>query len=144
MDEDQIRSVLGPKALGAYYLHELTLDSTLDFFILFSSATTLFGNPGQGNYVAANACLEALAKNRRAAGLAATCVRWGAIEDVGFLARNEKIKDALQNRMGGSTIHSTIALDILEDMLVADRSGLGVMELDWNALSPLPAQRRNP
>jgi acyl transferase domain-containing protein/NADPH:quinone reductase-like Zn-dependent oxidoreductase/acyl carrier protein len=135
MDADQIRNVLGPKALGAYYLHEMTLDSTLDFFILFSSATTLFGNPGQGNYVAANACLEALAKNRRAVGLAATCVRWGAIEDVGFLARNEKIKDALQSRMGGSTIHSTVALDILEDMLFADRSGLGVMELDWNALS---------
>ncbi|MFN2355855.1 MAG: type I polyketide synthase, partial [Desulfopila sp.] len=135
MDAAQIRSVLAPKALGAYYLHEMTFDSPLDFFILFSSATTLFGNPGQGNYVAANACLEALAKNRRAAGLAATCVRWGAIEDVGFLARNEKIKDALQSRMGGSTIHSTIALDILEDMLFADRSGLGVMELDWNALS---------
>ncbi len=134
MDAEQIRSVLAPKALGAYCLHELTLDMPLDFFILFSSATTLFGNPGQGNYVAANACLEALAKNRRAAGLAATCVRWGAIEDVGFLARNEKIKDALQTRMGGSTIHSSIALDILEDMLVADRSGLGVMELDWNAL----------
>lgn len=134
MDAELIRSVLAPKALGAYYLHEMTLDAPLDFFVLFSSATTLFGNPGQGNYVAANACLEALAKNRRPAGLVATCVRWGAIEDVGFLARNEKIKDALQNRMGGSTIHSSIALDILEDMLVANRSGLGVMELDWNAL----------
>jgi len=135
MDTAQIRSVLAPKALGAYYLHEMTLDTPLDFFILFSSATTLFGNPGQGNYVAANACLDALANNRRAAGLAATCVRWGAIEDVGFLARNEKIKDALQGRMGGSTLNSAIALDVLEDMLFNDRSGLGVMELDWNALS---------
>ena len=36
----------------------MTLDTPLDYFILFSSATTLFGNPGQGNYVAANACLE--------------------------------------------------------------------------------------
>jgi len=135
MDADQIHSVLAPKALGAYYLHELTLNTPLDHFILFSSATTLFGNPGQGNYVAANACLEALANNRRAAGLAATCVRWGAIEDVGFLARNEKIKDALQSRMGGSALNSAIALDILEAMLVADRSGIGVMELDWKALS---------
>ena len=135
MDADQIRSVLAPKALGAQYLHEMTLDTPLDFFILFSSATTLFGNPGQGNYVAANACLEALAKQRRANGLAATCVRWGAIDDVGFLARNEKIKDALQNRMGGSALNSAIALDALESMLIADRSGLGVMELDWTALS---------
>jgi len=135
MDAAQIRSVLAPKALGAYHLHELTLKTPLDFFILFSSATTLFGNPGQGNYVAANACLDTLANNRRAAGLAATCVRWGAIEDVGFLARNEKIKDALQGRMGGSALHSAFALDVLESMLVAGRSGLGVMELDWRALS---------
>jgi acyl transferase domain-containing protein/NADPH:quinone reductase-like Zn-dependent oxidoreductase/acyl carrier protein len=135
MDADQIRNVLAPKALGAHYLHEMTLDTPLDFFILFSSATTLFGNPGQGNYVAANACLEALAKHRRAIGLAATCVRWGAIDDVGFLARNEKIKDALQSRMGGSALNSGVALGVLESMLVTDRSGLGVMELDWKALS---------
>ena len=135
MDAEQIRSVLAPKALGAHYLHEMTLGTPLDFFVLFSSATTLFGNPGQGNYVAANACLEALAKHRRASGLAATCVRWGAIDDVGFLARNEKIKDALQSRMGGSALNSAVALDALEGMLLADRSNLGVMELDWKALS---------
>lgn len=135
MDADQIRSVLAPKVLGACHLHEMTLGITLDFFVLFSSATTLFGNPGQGNYVAANASLEALAKHRRTNGLAATSVRWGAIDDVGFLARNEKIKDALQSRMGGSALNSAIALDALESMLIADRSGLGVMELDWKALS---------
>jgi phthiocerol/phenolphthiocerol synthesis type-I polyketide synthase C len=135
MDAEQIRNVLAPKALGAYHLHALTLGLPLDFFILFSSATTLFGNPGQGNYVAANACLDALARNRRAAGLPATCVRWGAIDDVGFLARNQKIKEALQNRMGGAPLNSTAALDILETMLAADASGLGVMELDWKAMS---------
>ncbi|MCD2512437.1 type I polyketide synthase [Comamonas endophytica] len=135
MDAAQIRSVLAPKAMGAQHLHELTLGTALDFFVMFSSATTLFGNPGQGNYVAANACLEALAKYRRANGLAATCVRWGAIDDVGFLARNEKIKDALQGRMGGSALNSTIALDALESMMTTDQSGLGVMELDWKALA---------
>ncbi|WP_262965783.1 type I polyketide synthase [Methylobacter psychrophilus] len=135
MDAKQIRSVLEPKALGAYYLHEMTIDMPLDFFILFSSATTLFGNPGQGNYVAANACLEALAQQRRINGLPATCIAWGAIDDVGFLARNKKIKEALQNRMGGSALNSGIALDVLESMLMTDRSNLGVMELDWKALS---------
>lgn len=135
MDAAQIRSVLAPKAMGAQNLHELTLGTALDFFVMFSSATTLFGNPGQGNYVAANACLEALAKYRRANGLAATCVRWGAIDDVGFLARNEKIKDALQGRMGGSALNSSIALDALESLLTSGQSGLGVMELDWKALA---------
>ncbi len=134
-DVEQIRRVLLPKVLGAYHLHELTAGCALDYFILFSSATTLFGNPGQGNYVAANAALEALARSRRTAGLAATCVRWGAIDDVGFLARNQTIKDALQSRMGGGALHSAVALDALESMLLADRSGLGVMELDWKALA---------
>lgn len=135
MDGDQIRKVLLPKVLGAYHLHQLTLEMGLQYFILFSSATTLFGNPGQGNYVAANAALESLAENRRGAGLPATCVRWGAIEDVGFLARNTEIREALQGRMGGSTIQSGAALAILEDLLLAGRSGLGVMEIDWRALS---------
>jgi NAD(P)-dependent dehydrogenase (short-subunit alcohol dehydrogenase family) len=135
MNRDQIRRVLRPKVLGAYLLHELTRTMPLDFFILFSSATTLFGNPGQGNYVAANSCLEALAEQRRTAGLPATCVCWGAIEDVGFLARNTEIREALQGRMGGAAIQSAAALAILEDLLVTGRSGLGVMEIDWHALS---------
>jgi acyl carrier protein len=85
--------------------------------------------------VAANCALEALARVRRTQGLPATCVRWGAIDDVGFLARNEKIKDALQSRMGGSALQSAVALDALESMLLADRSDLGVLDLDWRALS---------
>ncbi|MDQ2147687.1 type I polyketide synthase [Alcaligenaceae bacterium C4P045] len=134
-DLAQINNVLRPKIVGATHLHQLTLDVPLDFFVMFSSATTLFGNPGQGNYVAANGWLEALAQHRRANGLAATCVRWGAIDDVGFLARNEKIKDALQGRMGGHALHSNVALSALEDMMLTDASGLGVLDLDWRALA---------
>jgi NADPH:quinone reductase-like Zn-dependent oxidoreductase/acyl carrier protein len=135
MGRDPIRRVFAPKVLGAHYLHQLTLGKELDFFILYSSATTLFGNPGQGNYVAANACLEALAASRRAAGLPALCVRWGAIDDAGYLARNTQIKEALTGRMGGSALASSVALDALEELLMADRSGAAVLELDWKALS---------
>jgi phthiocerol/phenolphthiocerol synthesis type-I polyketide synthase C len=135
MTAAQIEKVLAPKILGAQYLHQLTQGMSLDFFVLFSSATTLFGNPGQGNYVAANTWLEAFANNRLRAGLPATCVRWGAIDDVGFLARNEKIKDALQTRMGGAAIKSVDALHALESMLINKRSGLGVLELEWKALA---------
>jgi len=134
VSRDQIRRVFAPKILGAQYLHQLTLGKQLDFFILFSSATTLFGNPGQGNYVAANACVEALALLRRAMGLPALCVRWGAIDDAGYLARNPQIKEALQGRMGGSALQSAVALDALEELLLANRSGMGVLELDWKAL----------
>jgi NADPH:quinone reductase-like Zn-dependent oxidoreductase/NADP-dependent 3-hydroxy acid dehydrogenase YdfG/acyl carrier protein len=135
MTPAQVRRVLAPKVLGAQHLHELTRSMPLDFFVMYSSATTLFGNPGQGNYVAANFALEALARLRRAQGLPATCVGWGAIEDVGYLARNHQIKEALQSRMGGVALQSSAALDALEGMLIADRSDLGVLDLEWRALS---------
>lgn len=135
LDAAQVQRVLEPKAKGAQYLHELTADTALDFFVLFSSATTLFGNPGQANYVAANNWLEALARHRRRHGLAATAVLWGAIDDAGFLARNTQIRDALQSRMGGAALRADIALARLEQLLLADRSGLGVLELEWKALA---------
>ncbi|HRD93409.1 MAG TPA: SDR family NAD(P)-dependent oxidoreductase [Accumulibacter sp.] len=144
LDADQIRRVLAPKVVGARYLHELTGDRELDLFILFSSATTVFGNPGQASYVAANACLEALAEYRRSIGLCATCVGWGPIDDVGFLARNIPIKEALVSRMGGAALQSAIALDALEEMLLANRSGLAVLDFDWNALSRLLPSAASP
>ena len=135
LDAEQLQRVLEPKAKGAQYLHQLTRELELDFFVMFSSATTLFGNPGQANYVAANHWLEALARYRRAQGLAATAVLWGAIDDVGFLARNEQIKDALQSRMGGAALRAEVALSHLEQMLLNGDDGTGVLELEWKALS---------
>ena len=135
LSEGQLERVLAAKMLGADYLDELTRNLSLDFFVLYSSATTFFGNPGQAAYVAANYYLESLARNRRAMGLPATCVCWGAIDDAGFLARNKKIKDALQSRMGGQAIRARNALGYLEKMLLNKQSGLGVLELDWRSLA---------
>ncbi|MDJ0750984.1 MAG: type I polyketide synthase [Woeseiaceae bacterium] len=130
----QLESVFAPKILGACHLHELTLSHQLDFFVLYSSATTVFGNPGQANYVAANSYLEALAEARRARGLPAICVSWGAISDVGYLARHTDIRDALTSRMGGGALLSNDALAILERLLLSDTSGLAVLDLDWGTL----------
>ena len=88
MGEADFAEVLRPKIAGAWNLHHRTLDRELDFFIMYSSATTLFGNEGQANYVAANLYLEALADCRRGLNLPALAVAWGAIGDVGHLARN--------------------------------------------------------
>lgn len=134
-DAARIERVLAPKLLGAQHLDALTAGLPLDFFVCFSSATTLFGNPGQSNYVAANAWLEAFCRARRERGLPATSVAWGALDDVGYLARNAKVRDALAGRMGGQALRSEVALQALEDILLADRSDLGVLELDWNALA---------
>ena len=132
LSSEQIRDVLGPKVSGAWNLHELT--NNLDFFVLFSSATTLFGNPGQASYVAANHWLEALAAHRRNIDESVTCVRWGPIDDAGFLARNPDIKDALLKRMGGTALSSETALCLLEQMILSRSSTLGVMDLNWSVL----------
>lgn len=135
LDEVRIERVLAPKIEGARHLDALTRDDDLEFFVLYSSATTLFGNPGQASYVAANHWLEALAASRRAQGVPATCVRWGAIEDAGFLARNTRTRDALQERLGGSALRADDALEVLGRMLAAPGPSLGVLELDWSALA---------
>jgi NADPH:quinone reductase-like Zn-dependent oxidoreductase/NADP-dependent 3-hydroxy acid dehydrogenase YdfG len=72
------REVLSSKAHGAFVLHELTRDRSLDFFVLYSAAGVFLGAPGQGAYPAANAELDALARTRRALGLPALSIAWGA------------------------------------------------------------------
>ncbi|WP_372739185.1 SDR family NAD(P)-dependent oxidoreductase [Neptunomonas sp.] len=134
LSAEQIDRVLTPKIAGAKWLDELTDELDLEFFVLYSSATTLLGNPGQSSYVAANHWLEALTANRRKRGKVATCPRWGAIDDVGFLARNEKIKDALQSRIGGHALASDLALESLEQMILNDVGNMGVLEFDWAPL----------
>lgn len=144
LDTNQIETSMAAKLRGAQYLDELTRKLELEFFILYSSVTTLLGNPGQAAYVAANHWLEALTATRQALQLPATCVRWGAIDDVGFLSRNTEIKDALQNRLGGNALNSDTALDLLEQMIVTQSQQLGVLELDWHALSRfLPTASHN-
>ncbi len=134
LNADRIRAVLAPKLLGALHLHLLLQEQALDFFVVYSSGTTLFGNPGQANYVAANMWLEAFCEMRRAQGLAATSVLWGAIEDAGFLARNTATLEALQKRMGGLALHSQQALAALECLIANNRSGEGVLDYEWKAM----------
>ncbi|WP_322042154.1 SDR family NAD(P)-dependent oxidoreductase [Paraburkholderia sp. J67] len=142
LDDDSMRRVMAPKVAGAWNLHQATRGKSLDFFVVYSSATTFLGNPGQSNYVAANTFLESLVLLRRASGQPATFMSWGPIDDVGFLARNQKTRDALEARIGGRAITSHEAMNALERVLAQGLAGEALLRVDWSELARvIPAAR---
>ncbi len=92
--------VMAPKVQGAWYLHQLTQHQPLDFFVLFSSVTSLLGYPGQGNHAAANAFLDGLAHYRLALGLSGLSLHLGAVSQVGEAAQRGADARAFQHGMG--------------------------------------------
>ncbi|HEX3882034.1 MAG TPA: SDR family NAD(P)-dependent oxidoreductase [Stellaceae bacterium] len=125
-------AILRPKIAGAIALDELTRDDPIDLFVLFSSATTLLGAPGQGIYVAANMALEALARHRRAAGRPALAVGWGPIEDAGYLADRPETRDALARRLGAKPIPAAQALAGLPALAASALPFAAFAETSWN------------
>jgi acyl carrier protein len=111
------RAVLAPKVDGAANLDRATRGAPLDYFITFSSATTMIGNPGQGAYVAANGYLQGLMRRRRAEGLPGLAVGWGAIADVGVLARDLDVATKLERISGIVALQSADALSHLDLLL---------------------------
>ena len=144
LSRERFESVLAPKVKGGRLLDELTRQDELDYFILFSSITTLVGNPGQAHYVAANAYLEGLARERRAQGLPAIAVGWGAIKDVGFLAQNTEVSEKVACQLGESMIRAREGLDLLSGVMQQDdgapeNSVVHIGRFDWQtALKALP------
>jgi NADPH:quinone reductase-like Zn-dependent oxidoreductase/acyl carrier protein/short-subunit dehydrogenase len=135
MTPERFWRAASPKILGTWNLHQLTQESPLDFFVMYSSATTCLGNPGQANYVAGNAFMEALAWHRRARGLPATAISWGAISDTGYLARNARVLKILERRIALRPMTAAQALACLDPLLSLDRANPIVADLDWAALA---------
>ena len=134
LDQEVLRRVLAPKVDGAWNLHHQTRTLPLDFFVLFSSMTSVLGNPGQGNYSAANSFLDSLAHYRRAQGLPGLAINWGWLSEVGIAARNAKLGERFES-FGVKSFSPQEAMTLLGRVLDQDAIQIGFMRVDWGRAS---------
>ena len=132
---EQVERVMRPKVDAALHLHELTAGAELSAFVLFSSVAALIGSPGQANYAAANAALDALAARRRAAGLPATSLAWGLWADAtGMTGELDEAELARLERMGVTALSAELGRELFDQALGLDAPLLAPVELDLAAL----------
>ncbi|MEV6319324.1 SDR family NAD(P)-dependent oxidoreductase [Streptomyces sp. NPDC051776] len=148
LTSSRLSAVLRPKADAAVHLERLTRDMELSAFVLFSSAAATFGGPGQGNYAAANAFLEAMAASLRAQGRPATALGWGLwAADSGMTAGLGAADRTRMARAGVAPLPTADALSLLDLALAQDRAVLLPVRLDLaaaRAAAPAPALLRDP
>ncbi|MDT5021502.1 MAG: phthiocerol/phenolphthiocerol synthesis type-I polyketide synthase, partial [Mycobacterium sp.] len=121
LSRDSLERVWAPKANGALRLHVATAGKELDWWVGFSSTSSLLGAPGQGAYAAASAWLDGLVDWRRASGLPATTINWGQWSDIG-VARS-------LNFSALDPISPAEGIEALEAILASQPTNIGVARL---------------
>jgi NAD(P)-dependent dehydrogenase (short-subunit alcohol dehydrogenase family) len=141
LDRTGLAALFGAKVAGAWHLHELA--GELADFVVFSSGAGVWGSGRQPGYAAANASLDALAEFRRAAGLPATSVAWGAWAKVGIAAQAEN--DEQLNRRGVLPMDPALAVTALRVAIEDGAATSAVTNMDWARFAPsFTAQRPSP
>ncbi|MBN0043607.1 SDR family NAD(P)-dependent oxidoreductase [Streptomyces actuosus] len=137
VEPSDISAVFRPKVVGALRLDDASRDHDLDWWLVYSSAAALFGSPGQTAYAAANAWLDAMAHQRRAAGRPATSIAWGPWAEVGAAPDNPAL--AME------PIRLSEGLDALQALVTRARTYTGVVHLDaQRALAAFPGMEAVP
>ncbi|MFI0768457.1 type I polyketide synthase [Streptomyces sp. NPDC021218] len=131
---ERVDHVMRPKVDAAWNLHELTRDLDLTAFVLFSSASGVFGTPGQGNYAAANAFLDALAAHRRAKSLPAISLAWGPWAGAGMAGGLDEADISRMRRAGLPPLSPAEGLALLDAALTTDEAVPVPMRVDAVAL----------
>jgi mycoketide-CoA synthase len=132
---ERVDVVLRAKVDTAWNLHELTKDSNLSAFVLFSSMAGLVGSSGQANYAAANSFLDGLAVHRRSRGLPAISLGWGLWDQSSSMTGGlEAVDFARFARDGITPMSSTQALQLLDTAMVIDEPFLVPAHIDTTAL----------
>jgi myxalamid-type polyketide synthase MxaB len=141
---EHLRRVMAPKVAGTWNLHTLTVDDPLDFMVFFGSAASVLGSPGQANYAAANAFLDAVAHHRRSVGLQALSVDWGPWAGAGMAV---DASDEAQRRMRASGVLPIAVADglaVLEQALREGRVQLVALPVAWAAFAERLVTGRDP
>ncbi len=124
----QLESVLCPKVVGTWILHQLTQKMELDFFVSFSSIASVWGSKGQAHYAAANHFLDALAHYRQGQGLQALSVNWGPWAG-GGMASNEL--QTWLSQTGIKTLQPEKAIAALGYLMKTDCVQTTVVDVNW-------------
>ncbi|MEZ4867751.1 MAG: type I polyketide synthase [Caldilineaceae bacterium] len=135
--------VLAPKVQGSWHLHQLSQGLPLDFFVCFSSAASLLGSPGQGNYAAANAFMDALAHYRRSLGLPALTINWGPWAEAGMAVQSGTRQQARLAALGVTALSAEQGKQVFLQLLASQATQVGVLPIDW-ALFAQGAGRSRP
>ena len=128
----RFETVMAAKVSGTWNLHQWTQNLPLDFFICFSSAASVTGTVGQGNYIAANTFVDAIAHYRQSLGLPALSIDWGAWTEVGMAANLSPEHQQRLADQGIDFIHLTDGLQVLGRLMTQKGSQVTVQPMtDW-------------
>jgi acyl carrier protein len=140
---DSFAKVMKPKVQGAWNLHRQTQNLPLDFFVMFSSIASVIGSPGQGNYSAGNAFLDALAHYRQQQNLPALSINWCPWAEAGMAADLGHSHEQRWTATGISVLTPEQGLNILEQLFNQSCSQISVIQADWSKfLQHFPADHQ--
>ena len=133
-NEERFANAARPKVDGAWNLHRATLQRPLDFFVTFSSIAAVLGSPGQANYAAANAAMDAMAHFRRSQGLPALTVNWGPWAEVGMASDTSSAAQRRWSAQGVELLSIAGGLEALRRALSLDEPQVAAVDADWGRL----------